>query len=244
MTLPAAPPRYSSWGALTAPLKRGSAGWGVYGLQRALGIKPADGVLGAKTEKFLREWQHNRNLTADGICGPKTYEYILRAAGRKADRIHGLPDGVGYGFAHAEGAGVFAATNWSIPGAVDCGPGQYRIVGPPFKMDDLRAAFRPFESINRACDDLAERWEEYLERNKALDERPFSALEVAVLAHNWPAGAEQIVRSYRGYLEWWRSIPAPDSLITWAEKPNGQPYTRAEWCKHYSESILQFVARA
>lgn len=57
-------------------IKRGSRGPTVAALQEALGID-ADGVFGGGTEKALKIWQTNNDLTADGIAGPKTLTKLL-----------------------------------------------------------------------------------------------------------------------------------------------------------------------
>ena len=57
-------------------IKRGSKGPTVAALQEALGID-ADGVFGGGTEKALKIWQTNNDLTADGIAGPKTLTKLL-----------------------------------------------------------------------------------------------------------------------------------------------------------------------
>ena len=62
-------------------------GGGVAALQRALGM-PVDGDFGPATEKALRRWQKNHDLTADGVAGPATRAALDLGAGRvlKAQR--------------------------------------------------------------------------------------------------------------------------------------------------------------
>lgn len=48
-------------------------------LQEAIGVR-ADGVFGRRTEAVLRAWQRDRGLTADGICGPKTWDALSAPA--------------------------------------------------------------------------------------------------------------------------------------------------------------------
>ena len=61
-------------------LRRGSSGDYVVELQKDLmqlgydvGATGADGKYGAKTEVAVKAFQANSGLTADGICGPKTW---------------------------------------------------------------------------------------------------------------------------------------------------------------------------
>lgn len=67
-------------------LRRGSSGDYVVELQKDLmqlgydvGSTGADGKYGAKTAAAVQAFQANNNLTADGICGPRTWEAIDKA---------------------------------------------------------------------------------------------------------------------------------------------------------------------
>jgi len=57
-------------------LRKGCRGEGVKMMQEALGIG-ADGVFGPGTERALKAWQHENDLVADGIAGPKTLAELL-----------------------------------------------------------------------------------------------------------------------------------------------------------------------
>ena len=57
-------------------LRKGCKGEGVKMMQEALGIG-ADGDFGPGTERALKAWQHENDLVADGIAGPKTLEKLL-----------------------------------------------------------------------------------------------------------------------------------------------------------------------
>lgn len=81
-------------------IRRGSSGVYVTLLQTALiqrgytcGSSGADGVFGAKTESAVKAFQKDHGLTADGICGPKTWEAIDSATGIRLYTVHipGLP---------------------------------------------------------------------------------------------------------------------------------------------------------
>ena len=67
-------------------LRRGASGDYVLELQKDLmqlgydvGATGADGKFGAKTETAVKAFQNNAGLTADGICGPKTWSAITEA---------------------------------------------------------------------------------------------------------------------------------------------------------------------
>jgi peptidoglycan hydrolase-like protein with peptidoglycan-binding domain len=55
-----------------ATLRRGSRGDDVKALQRALGIRPADGIFGPQTERAVRNFQKAAGATVDGIAGGQT----------------------------------------------------------------------------------------------------------------------------------------------------------------------------
>ena len=63
-----------------ATLRRGSRGNEVKALQRALGIRPADGIFGPQTEKAVRTFQTNAGLTVDGLAGGQTQAAVRRYA--------------------------------------------------------------------------------------------------------------------------------------------------------------------
>ncbi|MBR4442846.1 MAG: peptidoglycan-binding protein [Clostridia bacterium] len=44
-----------------------------------LGICGVDGDYGVATEKAVREFQRDHQLTQDGVCGPKTWEALQQA---------------------------------------------------------------------------------------------------------------------------------------------------------------------
>ena len=61
-------------------LKLGSKGEDVKHLQTLLGLDPADGDFGPKTEKAVKEYQQSHGLTVDGIVGNKTMEMLENEA--------------------------------------------------------------------------------------------------------------------------------------------------------------------
>lgn len=70
--------------AIEPLLKKGSKGDAVRQLQealKALGFDPGgiDGVFGARTEAAVKEFQHSVGITADGICGEVTWNFIDEA---------------------------------------------------------------------------------------------------------------------------------------------------------------------
>jgi hypothetical protein len=231
--LPASPPHYASWRAMVLPIKQGENGWRPFAVQVAVGATP-DGNWGPATEKAVRRWQKDHKLHSDGVVGPVTQQTILELDGLRADQAHGLPEGLGYGFAVSEGANMLAATNWSVPGGVDCGPAQWRVYGPPYELTSLRFAFNARTALDGAVGRLRSTRDSFRRRNSKLG---IHALQVAVLNHNWPAGADSIVRHYPGGGDWWRYVPNPDAPASWVTG-----HTRASWAKEYPARVMRFVA--
>ena len=70
--------------AIEPLLKKGSSGDAVRQLQdalKALGFNPggSDGVFGSNTEAAVKKFQQSVHITADGICGPVTWNHIDEA---------------------------------------------------------------------------------------------------------------------------------------------------------------------
>lgn len=65
-------------------LRRGDRGEMVRQVQRKLGIA-ADGIFVRDTEDAVREWQHQRGLTPDGIVGARTWESLVSPPERTLD---------------------------------------------------------------------------------------------------------------------------------------------------------------
>jgi len=221
---------------MASAIKVGDTGWRAYAVQTMVATTP-DGDFGPKTDLAVKQWQKEHGLSADGVVGPATQTTMLELAGMRADRNNGMPEGVGYGFAVAEGANMLAATNWQVSGGVDCGPAGWRVYGPPYDLSALKFAFNARTALNGAVGRLKTARLSFEDRNRWLKVEPDNALSVAVLQHNWPAGADSIVRKYPGGGGWWRYVPNPDAPATWVEG-----HTRASWAREYPARVLRFVA--
>jgi hypothetical protein len=238
--LPSAPPRFTTWAALVAPIKEGETGWRPYALQvgvDALGqeLEP-DGNFGPATKRAVIAFQQAHGLVGDGIAGGATQAKILALLG---SRVHkgqpDVPDGLMRGFAEGEGANVLAATNWTVVGGVDCGAMQYRVFGPPYSAARLEFAFDPLAAMVAAATEFLDRYRGFVTgawvRSRPAGSRAEAAKRCAIMAHNWPAAAQQIASN--------GACSSPNSLATWVAPgtkfPDGAPVrTRAEWCAFYA----------
>jgi hypothetical protein len=242
MSLPVSPPRESAFS-----IRRDQSGWSVYALQRVLNSVraitapanipelTADGDFGPRTEKAVVAFQRGVGLGADGVAGPKTQAALLALIDAAVhDQMRDMPSGLMRGFFAAEGANLLAAVNWSVAGGVDCGCVQERCYGPPFVRDALEHAFHPRAAALEAARRIRDRSRTFAARS-GTKASPFTALELAVLAHNWPYAADQFSRYGR--------LPNPEGAAPWV--PASLPAsarTRIGWCRYYVGSIMRFVA--
>lgn len=232
--LPSSPPKYASWAALVKSFDSKTAnGWQTFAVQCVVGTT-RDGAFGPLTVAALKKWQAAHGLTADAICGPATQGKMLQVVSAAVDTHYSvIPDGLLLGFARVEGVNLLAATNWQVSGGVDCGPVQERVYGPPYALDKLEEAFNPQTAFTYAARSFTSRVSSYKKSNPTgLSTRRI--IEAAVLAHNWPAGAAQIMK-YGHVLN--GSEPA-----TWTfNAAAGRPYTREEWSVEYPSRVLTGV---
>lgn len=229
--LPTQPTRYGSWADMASPIRQGDEGWPVFAVQSVVGV-PRDGDFGQATHTAVAKWQDAHGLLADGIVGPLTQAAMLKVEAAKVNReFPDLPHGLLDGFAVYEGANLLAATNWNAPGGVDCGPVQKRVTGPPYRDNELRLAFHTTRAFKFAAMIFHNRVHDYTRRRPSLGEERI--IDMAVLAHNAPFLAEQVIRNGK--------LTTPDALALWTTKPGGGHYTHAEWAIEYPRRILSIA---
>ena len=78
-------------------LKKGSRGEEVKGLQNALRARSydfvhVDGVFGSDTEEGVKQFQRERDLGADGIVGPKTWEALYVYVVQRGDTLSAIAE--------------------------------------------------------------------------------------------------------------------------------------------------------
>lgn len=210
MSLPATPPSVSE---SARTLRAGSWGWPVYAVQSALNdaageALAADGHFGSSTTSAVKRFQSTNRLKADGVVGPTTRAALSEAVCRRLDRELALPDGQARKLAHGEGGDNGSAVNWSVPGGVDCGLFQLRVLGPRYGAAALKTAFSPYRAGVVALKRLLARAKAFAKKRHPAC--PFSALQLAVLAHNWPWAADEYHDHGR--------LPSPNRIATWVPK--------------------------
>lgn len=240
MALPAMPPKYDSWAKMVAGIREGESGWRVYALQQALisvgKSLDTDGEFGPRTKRAVTTYQEHWHLGADGVAGMQTQGKLIQQISHKVyTKRPKLPDGLLRGYAEAEGANILAATNWYTPPGgpkgCDCGVVQWRQYGPPFDQAGMKLAFDCEQSFFYASDVLLTRMADYDRRRPAMSEE--TLLRTAILAHNAPFLAEQIVRNGR--------LSTPNAEAVWTTKPGGGHYTHQEWYRAYTDRVMRYV---
>lgn len=245
MALPPTPPTRTEAGA---PLKLGSTGWPVYALQKALqdgaGFSlSADGVFGPRTDEVVRAYQTRVGVTSDGIAGPTTKRLLSEAICRRLDReFPDLPNGLMLELSKLESGSNPGAVNPDVPGGADCGLFQKRVY-EPYSVDALKSAYSPYDSGVWSASDPDHG---FLPRVARFSGAPYTwsrvsksrAQRCALLAHNWPAGAETYAKS--------GNCSYPTSEATWVTRnadgsqryvyflDGERVFSRADWCLFYA----------
>lgn len=245
--LPSAPHITTSWTQVVYPIKPGERNsWRVYALQMGLLARGYDIFVdgdydhGLKLERAVRRFQEINGLTVDGIVGVLTQRQLLRKVEMVADDENpGVPGGMLFGLMMRESSGLLAPTNDFDPSpsdiGTDCGCLQWRVAGPPYNMDALKAAFDPKASMVMA---IIDEEKGMLPRFRRITKRqPSLSLETrwraVIIAHNAPFLYEQ-------YVDFGR-ILTPDKIAGWTEKPTGGSYTYKEWFNVYTSDVLEYV---
>ena len=143
---------------------------------------------------------------------------------RRVNRqLTALPDQLVRALARGEGGDNPAAVNWAVAGGVDCGLFQIRCYGPPYDHGALGLAFSPYRAGLRAMGTILGRAATFADPHP---QSPFTAIQLAVLAHNWPWAAGRYHR--------YGSLPNPDRPAPWV--PASLPAsarTYGGWAAHY-----------
>lgn len=247
MTLPSAPHITTNWTQVVAPIAPGEKNsWRVYALQRALisrGYKVMDDGdydPDRGTERALRKFQDRNDLFVDGIAGPLTQNALLRRVEIVVDKRHpNVPAGVIIGINMKETSGFIAPTNDFDPSSSDLGTDigamQWRVAGPPYNFEALKAGFDPERAMERAVTDPDKG---LIPRFKRISsDQPNMGLELrwrsTIVGHNAPFLYEQMVD--HGHLE------TPNAIAEWTRDPvTGAVRTHQQQFDKYSSDVIKF----
>lgn len=229
---------YTIPASTTTTFKLGSKGMGVWAIQRCLnsfidlGFKTAeDGVFAERTEINVKAYQGMVKLKTDGIVGPATQMRLAQSCIVRVDPEKTVPKNLLGALIRGESGGYIAAVNHSVPGGTDCGFVQRRVYNGATHATILEA-FDPMYQIKKLKEDFNDLFKQF-SRFAAVRSRPDAAeyaWRLAVLSHNWPAGAQQLAEG---------SALSDTKKATWVPAsvkfPDGEPVnTYAEWAEFYS----------
>jgi hypothetical protein len=210
-------------------------GWPVYGLQTGLDKLghdlTFDGDFGPATDLAVRNFQIKQKLTVDGIAGITTQARIVTLIDAKTHDNHPrLPTGLLRGFAESEGGNNLGAVNWSVKGGVDCGVVQIRCYGPPYKSEEMYAAYHPGVAMERVAVTFLARTLSYSEMKYAKKHPIAFSQRCAALSWNWPFAAQEYAVN--------GALPNPNRIADWAvgiKFPDGTPVrTWKDWAQFYA----------
>ena len=226
-------------------IKRRERGAKVWAVQRALnslqyGPLAEDGVYGVQTENAVIVLQITKVLFQDGVFGPQSSKSVAaEIAAAVTDEIPGLPPHLLRGIVEGESGNLIAAVNWNVPGGVDCGYCQRRVVESDYgNQKAIKRAFDSRYQIKLLASGLQSRHDSFSGKTGAKTDE--DAWRLATLAHNYPSAAERIVADgisglssyYTSPQNWVIAIGGSNGPLKF---PDGDPITSPlDWCQHYS----------
>ena len=164
---------------------------GVWAIQHAVGAT-RDGAFGPQTLATVQDFQDRHGLVPDGVVGAKTMEQLVRSQCAGAYRTHAVPPGSLESVSKGEAGWNVGAVNWASPGGVDVGAFQRRVY-EPHTREAIERALRVNYQARLLAGRLRERKDAFYARGFLSHERGWRC---AVLAHNWPYGADRISRGF------------------------------------------------
>lgn len=220
----------------TVSIKDDSPAAAVWALQRLLSSLgdpiPEDGVLGEETLAAVRRYQNTRNLFVDGISGPKTQARMARSVIAKADVDEELPNGLLRSLCEGESGNYLAAVNWNVPGGVDCGFIQRRVLMPPTQTA-IKRAFDSRYQFKLAKTRFVNLFGIYKTRPAVHSNE--AAWRLSVLSWNWPAGAQTLSQTEEADLSSYWTTPQRWVIAIGAHFKDGHPVQDPlGWAKFYS----------
>jgi len=217
-------------------IKRGSRGVVVWAVQRALNSAgqtvTEDGIFGEETQRIVRRFQEATNLTVDGSFGPATSAKMAAVLGKGVSVP--VPVGLVRGVVNAESGNLIGAVNASVPGGIDCGYTQRRVLAADY--DDEQVVHRAFDGryqMSLLAKSLRSRHDAFFGRPGARTHE--LAWRLATLNHNYPYGADKISRvGISGLSSYW-TTPQSWVIGIGAKFSDGQPVrTPLDWCQRYA----------
>ena len=207
--------------------RKGSVGFGVAAVEMNLGLA-VTGTFDAVVDAAVRKYQTRHGLAVDGDVGPITQRSMAAQFMGSARNKYGLPVNMLASIVKLESGFYVAATNFRISGYVDVGWVQMHVPFPSLTHDYVADCYGP-NCFGYTASILRNRFDAYMGYGKVDARRGW---ELAVLAHNWPYGAFQLVRG----------IPLSTEPANWVINI-GVPGidTPAEWAEYYIDRATSMM---
>lgn len=216
-------------------LKRKDKGVVVYGLQAGMNsvgfALVKDGAFGVQTEQAVKNYQASAGLKVDGVFGPASSAALAESLTQKVGD-GATPSGLLKNIVTGESGALLGAINATVPGGIDCGYCQRRVLTEDFGSDAIvQNAFDGERQMRLLRDTLVGRHAVYYNQPGAKTHE--RAWRLATLYHNYPYAAAEYAAGR------WPSTqslkPAAWVQAVGAKFPDGQPIqTPHEWCCHYA----------
>lgn len=217
-------------------LKRGMTGFEIAALQLLLNdVRKAglvvDGVFGPASEKAVKAFQASAKITVDGIAGVGTQTALGRRAIIGPSDEQNLPAGLLRGIVEGESGYAIGCVNWSVPPGVDCGLIQDRVFDPAEATHDRWVHAFGRGALDATAGELRARKDRFHRTGYGAPSHK-RAWELAVLAHNWPAGAEKLASGQK----------LSESPAAWVTAIGVRGVTSpADWARFYIERMTALV---
>lgn len=228
-------PTSTPWGD-GRPYKKGDDAWPVVALQinlASFGNRLAlDGVLGPKTEKVVKAFQSHRGLTADGVAGPVTQEWMCRNLAAPAERRYTLPAGLLRGAIENESSFMLAAyTEHPSDDGFDLGALQ-----DSYTTRSTQERYRQSLNVAWMAGRTGETYRKTYDRYRSAGAAARLGWECAALYHNWPVAADRMAKGLAPL------ATGSDSPAGWVERASaGRLHTPREWADAYIAATTRYV---
>jgi peptidoglycan hydrolase-like protein with peptidoglycan-binding domain len=183
-------------------LKKPFGGSDVWALQMNLNLLgeslDEDGIFMNLTDAAVKHYQGKRSLTVDGIAGPVTQRRMCLDLLQKFASSK-LPSGLLRGVIEGESGYSVGCVNSDVPGGLDCGWTQDRVLDEEFSTARFRKAFRAADSFPALADALDAAARSYYGKTGCRTAR--QAWWLATLSWNWPAAAQHYAE---GTVDTWK----------------------------------------
>lgn len=222
---------------------------------RSNGVKPIEetGNFQGGTAHVVRVFQRRTGLTIDGLAGTTTQRYLALRLLRPFQSEFIIPLGIMRGIVEGETGWAVGAVNWQVPGGVDCGWAQIRVLDGS-SDDDYFLAFNgdfAFKALAKRLRFQKDRY--YLNPAFVGAKTHENAWKYGILYWNWQSAADRYALGYKdwNYMDTWyengvrkqasRRMSEPAMWVQAVGIPG--VITGHDWSNHYITSKTSYVKK-